>query len=91
MAIGYYEVLVQRYLISVSQTVCFIRHADHREQLTERFLRQSRLLCSFGMRMNTVIAIVSDAYSDVNQLLRERIECAGRHHLFLRFPRSDAK
>src|SRR4029077_7777212 len=73
---------VQRYLVSVSQTVCFTRHADHREQLTERFLRQSRLLGSFRMRMNTVIAIVNDAYRDVNHLLRERIECAGRHHLF---------
>src|SRR5260221_12412563 len=81
---GYHEA-VQRYLISVSKTVCFNRHADHREQLTERFLRQSRFLCSFRMRMNTVIAIVSDAYRDVNQLLRERVECAGRHHLFYAF------
>jgi hypothetical protein len=85
LAIGYHEA-VQRYLISVSETVCFTRHADHREQLTERFLRQSRFLCSFRMRMNTVIAIVSDAYRDVNQLLRERVECAGRHHLFYAFP-----
>ena len=37
-AIGYrlLRSTVQRYLISVSQTVCFTRHADHREQPDSR-------------------------------------------------------
>ena len=38
------------------------------------------------MRMNTVIAIVSDTHRYVDQLLSERIERAGRHHLFHAFP-----
>src|SRR6266478_6706476 len=84
--ISHLQLSVQWYLVSVSQTVGFVRHADHRKELTKRFFRHSRLLRSFSMRMDTVITIVSDAHSDVDQLLGQGIEYTGCHHLFYAFP-----
>jgi hypothetical protein len=41
--------LIQWYLVSVDQTVCFVRHTDHGKEFTKRFVGHSGLLCSFGM------------------------------------------
>ena len=80
------ELLVDFYLVAGDELVRLVGHPDDGLQLLEHGVGHAFFESGGRVRGDAVVAVVGDAYGDVDELLGEWIERAGTHDLFDAFP-----
>src|SRR2546425_1705012 len=80
--------LVDLDLVAVGQAVRLVGHPDDGHQLAPHRLGPAAAARRRRVRGDAVVTAVGRAHREVDHLLGERIEGAGRHHRFERVPRA---
>ncbi len=80
------EALVDFDLIAGDELVSFVGHADDGLKFLEHGVGHSFAEGGSSVRGDAVVAVVGDAYGDVDQFFGERIESAWAHDLLETFP-----